>query len=141
MRAPYTQLYLHCVWSTFKRLPLIRPEIEERLYAAIAAKCRELNCHVLALGGDADHVHLFVRFPTTLSVAKLLQEVKGASSHLMNHTFQTTTPFQWQGGYGVFTVSKRSAPNVIDYVHNQKTHHANRHLIDELEICEQETQD
>jgi putative transposase len=141
MRAPYTQLYLHCVWTTFKRQPLIRPELEERLYDAIASKCRGLNCHVLAIGGDADHVHLFVRFPTALSVAKLLQEVKGSSSHMMNHVIQPTAAFQWQGGYGVFTVSKRSASNVIDYVHNQKVHHANRHLINELEICEVETED
>ncbi len=65
MRAPYTQLYPHCVWATWDRLPLITPNIEGRLYAAIAAKCLELKCDMIAIGGIEDHVHLLVRFPTT----------------------------------------------------------------------------
>ena len=137
MRAPYTQLYLHCVWSTYKRLPLILPGIQQRVYAGISAKCRELNCHVLAIGGDVDHVHLFVRFPTTLAVATLLKEVKGATSQLVNHEIAPGEAFRWQGGYGAFTVSKRSAESVTAYVRNQRGRHANRQLIDELERCEE----
>src|SRR5438552_9082654 len=82
LRAPYTELYLHCVWATWDRLPLITPDIEEQIYASIAAKCNDLNCYVLAIGGVTDHVHLLVRFPTTLSVSTLAGEAKGASSHL-----------------------------------------------------------
>ena len=137
MSAPYTQLYLHCVWATFNRLPLITPAVESRLYAAMAAKCRELKCHVLAIGGDADHVHLFVRFSPTTEIATLIKEVKGASSHLVNHAITPAEAFKWQGGYGAFTVSKRSMEAVIDYIKNQKTRHANRQLIDELEKCEE----
>jgi putative transposase len=85
MRAPFTQLYLHCVWGTWVRLSLITPQIERRLYAAILAKCHELKCEMVALGGVEVHVHLLVRFPSTLAVATLLKEVKGASSHLMTH--------------------------------------------------------
>ena len=83
MRAPYTELYLHCVWATWDRLPLVTDDIEARLYAAIAAKCRELKCVPLAIGGVEDHVHLVVRLHTTVSVAQLLKGVKGSSSHLV----------------------------------------------------------
>ena len=48
---------------------MVTPEVEEQIYAAIAAKCMELKCYVLAIGGVEDHVHLLVRFPTVLSVA------------------------------------------------------------------------
>ena len=85
MRAPYTQLYLHCVWATWDRLPLITPAIESRVYAAVAAKAHELKCEVLAIGGIEDHVHLLVRLPTTLTIADLLKGVKGASSHFVVH--------------------------------------------------------
>ncbi len=77
MRAPYTQLYLHAIWATWDRLPLITPEIELRLYGAINDKCRELKAYPLALGGIEDHLHLLVRLPTTLTVADLLKETKG----------------------------------------------------------------
>ncbi len=136
MRAPYTQLYLHCVWATWDRLPLITPQIEAPLYAAIDAKCHELNCEVLAIGGVQDHIHLLVRFPATLAVAVLLKEIKGATSHLMTHQITPDQFFKWQGAYGVFTVSKDALDSVCAYVSNQKTHHAAKNLIADWEKSE-----
>src|SRR5205823_2487053 len=97
---PYTELYLHCVWATWDRLPLVTPEVEPQIYAAIASKCMELKCYVLAIGGVEDHVHLLVRFPAALSVATLVGEVKGVSSHLMTHRISPDVFFRWQGAYG-----------------------------------------
>ena len=133
MRAPYTQLYLHCVWATWDRLPLITPAIESRLDAAIAAKSHELKCDVLAIGGIADHLHLLVRFPTTLAVATLVKEVKGASSHLVTHEIAPNEFFKWQGAYGAFTVSKKDVESVAAYVNNQKAHHAAKTLMQDFE--------
>ena len=123
MRAPYTQLYLHLVWATWNRLPLITPELRGDVYAALQHRCKALNTDVIAIGGMEDHVHLLVRFPTTISVSGLVQQVKGATSHLVTHVVRPDTPFQWQGGYGAFTVSKRGVPTVRDYVLNQERHH------------------
>ena len=136
MRAPYTQLYLHLVWATWDRLPLIIPAIEPNLYAAMAKKCADLRCQLIAIGGIIDHVHLLVRLPTTISVANLVKEVKGSSSHLMNHGVLSGGGFKWQGAYGAFTISKRSVDDVVEYIRHQKKHHANRQLIEELERCE-----
>jgi len=85
MRGPYTQLYLHLVWATWDRLPLITETVESRLYAAIAEKCRKLKCVPLAIGGIDDHIHLLVRLHTTVAIATLVKEVKGSSSHLVTH--------------------------------------------------------
>ena len=133
MSHSFTQLYVHLVWTTRRRLPLILPEIEERLYSVILGKCRDLECHVLALGGVEDHVHLFVQFPSKLAIAKLMKNVKGASSHFVNHEIPDAERFEWQAGYGAFTVSKRSTEMVMDYVRNQKQRHKENQLIDELE--------
>jgi REP element-mobilizing transposase RayT len=136
MRAPYTQLYLHAVWATWDRLPLITPDIELRVYGAINEKCRGLNAYPLALGGIEDHLHLLVRLPTTLSVADLLKEVKGASSHLVSHEITPDKFFKWQGAYGAFTIAKSEVPRVNDYIRNQKQHHASQSLWNEWERCE-----
>lgn len=136
MRAPYTQLYLHAVGATWDRLPLIRPEIELRLYGAINDKCRELKAYPLALGGVDDHLHLLARLPTTLAVATLLKEVKGASSHLMTHEIKPGEFFKWQGAYGAFTLAKSDVDRVIDYIRNQKQHHAEQTLWTDWEQCE-----
>lgn len=140
MRAPYTQLYLHCVWATWDRLPLITPQIESQVYSAIQAKCKELKCDLIAIGGIEDHVHLLVRFPTTIAVATLVKEVKGASSHLTTHKITPNDFFKWQGSYGAFTVSKDAVKRVTEYVLNQKTHHADKTIFDDFEKCETENE-
>lgn len=136
MRAPYTQLYLHCVWATWDRLPLVTPQVEARMYGCMEDKCEELKCEALAIGGMTDHVHLLARFPATLEVARLVKEVKGASSHLMTHELCPGVFFKWQGAYGAFTVGKEGARQVAAYVRNQKVHHAEGRLLEEWERCE-----
>src|SRR5690349_16126114 len=106
--ASYTQLYVHCVWSTSRRKPLITLAIEAELYPLISAKCRALNCVALAVGGVDDHVHLLVRFDPMLPVSKLIGQIKGSSAHAINHSVRPGYRFEWQDGYGAFTVSKRS---------------------------------
>ena len=133
MRSPYTQLYLHIVWATWDRLPLITEAIKPRLYAAIAAKCRELKCVPLAIGGIADHVHLLVRLHTTVAVATLVKEVKGASSHLVTHEITPDQFFKWQGSYGALTLRKSEAPDVQAYIERQVEHHATADLWEEWE--------
>ena len=124
MRAPYTQLYLHLVWATWDRLPLITEAVQARLYAAIAEKCREFKCVPLAIGGMPDHVHLLVRFHTTTAIADLVKEVKGASSHLVTHEITPGQFFKWQGAYGAFTLRKGEVSSVKNYIERQREHHA-----------------
>jgi REP element-mobilizing transposase RayT len=135
MPAPYNQLYVHCVWATWDRLPLITQQIEQQVYASILAKCEALGCTAVAIGGIEDHVHLLVRFPPALPLVKLIGEVKGASSHLVTHKLEPQSFFKWQASYGVFTVSMRSLDNVAAYVRNQKQRHAHNMLLPALEHC------
>jgi putative transposase len=114
---------------------VIIPEVEPQLYAALADKCKELGCTPLAIGGTSDHVHLLVRFSPTITIAHLIGEMKGSSSHMMTHTVLPGTFFKWQGGYGAFTVSKRSVTQVRAYILNQKTHHIDQTILVELERC------
>ena len=83
-----------------------------------------------------DHVHVLVRFPTTVSIADLVRRIKGASSHLVTHVLRSPEPFKWQGGYGVFSVSRRHVPVVRDYVLNQEQHHRDGTLQDAFERIE-----
>ncbi|HEX8906770.1 MAG TPA: IS200/IS605 family transposase [Longimicrobiaceae bacterium] len=121
MREPFTQLYIHLVWATWDRLPLLSSELLEVVDRAVRHECVELNVEVEAFGGVADHVHLLVRIPARVSVADLVKQVKGATSHLINQRLKV--PFKWQGGYGAFSVSKAVLPRVRDYVLNQQQHH------------------
>jgi len=133
VREPYSQLYMHLIWSTWDRLPLITEEIQPQIYSCIKAECEALQAEVIALGGIANHVRLLARIPTTVSIGVLARQVKGASSHLVTHHTETQGFFKWQGGYGAFTISKADVPRIRDYILTQEVHHRNRTLDAECE--------
>ena len=134
MRAPYTQLYVHVVWATWDRLPLLTPALEPRVHAAIVEKCQALKAYPLAVGGMPDHVHLLARLPSALSVAELVMGVKGVSSHLVTQVIAPNEFFKWQGAYGAFSVGQDGINRCIDYIRGQKSHHAEGDLYSDWEI-------
>lgn len=141
MRRDYTQLYLHAVWATWDRLPLIEPAWEPRLYTALRTKSTDLRCKLLAVGGIDNHIHVAVRFPPVLSISELMQGLKGSTSHLITHEVAPGHFFKWMGRYGAFTVRKSDVPTVCDYIARQKIHHAESRLWADFERCEENTDD
>ena len=133
MKRDKISIFVHFVWATWDRLPLITPEIEERLYRNLAASAVSLRCKVLAIGGDRDHVHVLLAMPSTMSVAQVVKKMKGTSSRFVNEHFETPVPFKWQGFYGAFSVSRWDVDKIIGYINRQKEHHAKEELWAELE--------
>jgi putative transposase len=133
MRRNKLALYLHLVWATWDRLPLITADIERRLHRDIESEAQKQGCTVMALNGTEDHVHLLVSFPTTITIADLVKQVKGVSSHFVNETLQSTSQFKWQGSYGAFTVSRWDVDKIIEYIKRQKEHHTTGELVQEFE--------
>ena len=123
MSHTYTNILIHYVFSTKNRRRLITPEIEERLYPFMAAIARDNGMAPVMAGGTADHVHLLVTVSSTLSVSKGVQLIKGGSSKFVNETFPGPERFQWQSGYGAFSVSISHREDTIRYIQNQEAHH------------------
>ena len=76
----FSSCLVHCVWSTKDRAPLLDSNLRSRLRPYFGGIARENKMKALAVGGAADHVHILVSLPTTLSVAKAIQLLKGNSS-------------------------------------------------------------
>ncbi len=134
MRHVQNAVFVHLVWATWDRLPLLTGAVEREAHRAIEAKCRELGAEVLAVGGIEDHVHLLVRLPATLAVADLVKHVKGASAHLIAQRTHANQFFKWQGGYAAFSVSVGHLTRVTRYIAQQREHHAANTLIPTLEL-------
>ena len=135
MRRAGIALYVHLVWATWDRLPLLQGIVERQVYRAIGTKCEELDTEIIALGGIADHIHLLVSIPATLNVADLVKHIKGASAHLLANQqgAQKGGFFKWQGAYGACTVSPSALSEVAHYITHQRAHHAAGSLLAELE--------
>src|SRR5262245_44861953 len=76
-----------------------------------------------------DHIHVVVSIPPRIAISAFVQQLKGESSHLLNHGVgrEGQDLFRWQSQYGVVSFGERSLTDVVAYVQNQRTHHsANR---------------
>ena len=127
-------VYIHLVWGTWDRLPLLNGEFARDIYRAIGAECTAMGSELIAIGGVEDHVHVLTSLPATISVAELVKRLKGSSAHLATHQLIPREFFKWQAGYGAVTVSPRHLDQVSRYIANQQEHHAANSLISTLEI-------
>ena len=134
----YSQIYYHLNWSTKYRKPIIVPEIEDRVHRSIAKKSRDLGAFVYQVGGVEDHVHIALSIPPIIAVAKFVGQVKAVSSVMINRSNLIDYHFQWQSGYAIFTFRESELPKIINYIKNQKQHHAKHTLRKSLEILDKD---
>lgn len=120
MSHSYVNNYVHIVYSTKNRENLVPPEFEPRLYSFVAKIAREHRIPLLAAGGMPNHSHLLVLLPATQSLAEAINALKTNSSRFMS---QQGINFEWQAGYGAFSVSASHLKQVKSYIRNQKQHH------------------
>ena len=119
----YVKIYIHYVFSTKFREPYIVPELENRLWAYMGGIARKNNMEAIAINGTEDHAHVLLSLPSTITIAHAIQLVKGASSNWVHDTFQEYQDFEWQKGYGAFSISHYDLQKTINYIKNQKKHH------------------
>lgn len=138
MRRSKTEIYLHFVWATHRRMPLLTPALEPDLYQVLSDLTQRLECQLLALGGLEDHVHLVLRSPAKHAPADVAKSLKGASSTwarqvIRPHLPLSAEPFDWQDNYACFSLSRSHLSRAIAYVQNQKRRHAEKCLWAEWE--------
>jgi REP element-mobilizing transposase RayT len=132
MASTLTNLLYHLVFSTKHRHPTITKAIRDDLYAYIGGIVRGEGGVLLEIGGMPDHVHLVVRFKAEPSVATMLKIIKSKSSKWLNAKPKRPGRFEWQRGYGAFTVSASQLDKVRAYVRNQERHHRRQTFQDEF---------
>jgi putative transposase len=126
MSHTYSQLLYHLVFSTKYRESVIEPRLQAELYPYIGGIVREQQGCLLAIGGMPDHIHLLVRLKPTVALPGLLRAVKASSSHWVHQRAGMPRHFQWQEGYGAFTVGYSGAETVRRYIQTQEEHHRHR---------------
>ncbi|SRR5260221_1423423 len=124
MASTHVSLRYHIVFSTKNRLPFIENAWRPRLHEYLGGTVRGLGGVPLQVGGVADHVHLLVGLKAIHAVADIVREVKKASNSWVQESLDRK--FQWQEGYGAFTVRRSDIGEVTDYIASQEEHHRKR---------------
>ena len=132
MANTYSNLFYHIVFSTKGREDFITPDIEERIWAYIGGIARKHELIAVQVGGIENHIHVLILAKPKVAPSEIVQWLKGESSRWIHETFPDLHSFAWQDGFGVFSVSKSQAPEVIEYIRNQREHHRKQSFEDEF---------
>jgi REP element-mobilizing transposase RayT len=126
-------ILIHIVFSTRDRQPFLAdPVLRDEMHHYLGGISKKLDCPPIRAGGTADHVHLLARQARTITLADWIKELKRVSSLWIKEKGEPFQTFQWQAGYGAFSVSQSQSPTVEKYILEQEMHHKTMTFQDEL---------
>jgi putative transposase len=121
MPSSHVASYFHIVVSTKERHLWIKPEWENRLFSYMGGIIKGLDAVPLQIGGDEDHAHVLASLKSKHRLDYFIRDLKADSSEWVHK--EITRLFEWQKGYGAFSVSPTAIPSVRNYILNQKEQH------------------
>jgi putative transposase len=74
------RLYVHLVWTTREREPIIDNELAPFLCRFLRAIARKERAYIPEIGMVRTHLHLLARVHPTVPISTLVKRLKGASS-------------------------------------------------------------
>ena len=129
----FNKIWIHAIWATKERQPLIQPSIEAKVHQYIDRQLREIGCPVRIINGMPDHIHSLFLLSPQKSIAETIKQIKGSSSHYINQNNITSGKFAWQTGYAAYSVSQSGLEKVSLYIQNQKLYHQKKSFQQEYE--------
>ncbi len=123
--------YLHIMFNTKHRVPMIVPPCEKELHSYHIGICKSLECQPIKIGEYTNHVHILCMLSKKIALMKLLEEVKSHSSKWMKTKDTLLDDFYWQDGYAAFSVNPAQIDTVIAYITDHHEHHKKKTFQDE----------
>jgi len=130
----YTACYIHLIWGTKDKFPLlVSEEVQRKVTHYFQKYLNDLSIKILALYTNPEHVHFLIELPVDRTIKDIVKLLKGSSSHWINQNDIIKMKFSWAVGYAAFTVSKSNVYKVKKYIQNQKEHHKKRTFTEEYQ--------
>lgn len=125
-------IYIHLIFSTKDRQPLLTDTIRPSLHSYLGQIGKTLECPIILVNSVEDHVHILHRLSRTVTISKAVEEFKKSTSKWLKSQSPDLANFSWQSGYGAFSVSESNLDSVTAYIQNQREHHRTKSFQDEF---------
>lgn len=134
----FIKIYVHIVFSTKNRFPHFQtPELRIKIWKHIKSNAAEKGIFLDMVNGFCDHCHCLISLGSNQNIEKIVQLIKGESSHWINKNNLTKEKFAWQDEYFAVSVSESMIEAVRNYIKNQERHHKKKSFSEEyLEFIE-----
>ena len=131
---PFIKIYVHLVFSTLDRKPFLNtPELRVKVWKHIKENASQKGIFIDMVNGYSDHCHCLISFGSNQTVEKIVQLIKGESSHWINKNELTKEKFNWQDEYFAVSVSESKIEAVRNYIKKQEVHHQKKTYSQEYE--------
>jgi REP element-mobilizing transposase RayT len=130
---PYVRAWIHLIWSTKNRTPILIDEVREKVLSHIRENAAKKDIYLDTIDGTVDHVHALVSLGADQTISKVTQLLKGESSHWVNNQGLLKGKFEWQDEYIAVSVSESMVDRVRGYIKNQQQHHRTKTFREEFE--------
>jgi putative transposase len=131
---PYIKIWIHLIFSTKNREPLITKENKFEILEHIKTNAKEKEIYIDFINGVNDHIHILLSLGSEQNISKIVQLIKGESSFWINKNKISKTKFEWQEEYIALSVSGSIVDKVREYIKNQEEHHRLKTFAEEYEI-------
>jgi putative transposase len=123
MANTYTQLYVHVIFAVKGRANLISVKWKEKLFQYITGIVTNKNQKMMIINGMPDHIHMLVGLKPECNLSDLMRDVKSNSSRWINEQNFVIGKFEWQTGFGAFSLGQSQIKTAVNYILNQEKHH------------------
>ncbi|MEX0982928.1 MAG: IS200/IS605 family transposase [Bacteroidales bacterium] len=134
MANTYTKIHLHFVFGVLSRDRILPPEGSEEVRRYITGIVQNRKHKMLCINNVPDHVHMLVGFNPSDSPSNLMREVKANSAKFIKEQSWMKFRFQWQEGYGAFSVGYSQIAAKCKYIEDQQEHHRRISFAEEYEM-------
>jgi REP element-mobilizing transposase RayT len=123
MAQSLSKLYVHLIYHIKNTSVVIRDEEKQKLYAYMGSVLKSNDSIPIIINGTEDHVHILCVMSKNIALANLVEEIKRHSSRWIKTLDKYYSGFEWQAGYGGFSVSPSIHNKTKQYINNQEEHH------------------
>jgi REP element-mobilizing transposase RayT len=132
MSQSHSCVLIHLVFSTKNRADMLPRDPYPELHAYASGILKDQKCHLIEMNNVADHVHVLFDLHRTTAIAEVVMHLKKGTSRWLKEQSARFARFDWQEGYGAFSIGRSQREDVVTYILSQQEHHARTSFQDEF---------
>ena len=131
MASTLVKIDVHIIFHTKSKQTEIRRSDIPRIHKYMGGIIENLKSIPICVGGTSDHVHILCALPKVMALSDFVRTIKAYSSRWIKTLDNHYKNFEWQTGYGAFSVSPSLLAKTVNYINGQEEHHKKKSFIDE----------